>query len=277
MPKALTIAGSDSGGGAGIQADLKTFAALGVYGSSVITAITAQNTLGVTAVHEIPTEIIAAQLDAVLSDIGADAAKTGMLSSAPIIATVAAAVRALRADAPGGGPGDGRQERRPAPARGRGRGAARELLPAGARRHAEHPRGRDAGRAWRSPRRRSPRGRAPDRRLRPALRRRQGRPRARATRSTPLRRLRPSISIDVRRRASTRRTPTAPAAPSPRRSPPGWRAATTSSAPCARRRRTSPRRCAPPTRSARATRPSTISTPGGRPDSDARPGDAIGA
>lgn len=91
--KALTIAGSDSGGGAGIQADLKTFAALGVYGSSVITAITAQNTLGVTAVHEVPTEVIAAQLDAVLGDIGADAAKTGMLSSAPIIATVAAAVR----------------------------------------------------------------------------------------------------------------------------------------------------------------------------------------
>ena len=91
--KALTIAGSDSGGGAGIQADLKTFAALGVYGSSVITAITAQNTVAVTAVHEIPTEIIAAQLDAVLSDIGADAAKTGMLSSAPIIATVAASVR----------------------------------------------------------------------------------------------------------------------------------------------------------------------------------------
>jgi hydroxymethylpyrimidine/phosphomethylpyrimidine kinase len=91
--KALTIAGSDSGGGAGIQADLKTFAALGVYGSSVITAVTAQNTLGVTAVHEIPTDIIAAQLDAVLGDIGADAAKTGMLSSAPIIATVAAAVR----------------------------------------------------------------------------------------------------------------------------------------------------------------------------------------
>lgn len=91
--KALTIAGSDSGGGAGIQADLKTFAALGVYGSSVLTAITAQNTVGVTAVHEIPTDMIAAQLAAVLSDIGADAAKTGMLSSAAIIATVAAGVR----------------------------------------------------------------------------------------------------------------------------------------------------------------------------------------
>ncbi len=91
--KALTIAGSDSGGGAGIQADLKTFAALGVYGSSVITAITAQNTVAVTAVHEVPVAIVAAQLDAVLGDIGADAAKTGMLSSAPIVAAVAAAVR----------------------------------------------------------------------------------------------------------------------------------------------------------------------------------------
>ncbi len=91
--KALTIAGSDSGAGAGIQADLKTFSALGVYGSTVITAITAQNTLGVTAVHEIPTEIIAAQIDAVMSDIGAQAAKTGMLSSAEIIETVAEGVR----------------------------------------------------------------------------------------------------------------------------------------------------------------------------------------
>lgn len=96
VPKALTIAGSDSGAGAGIQADLKTFSALGVYGSTVITAITAQNTVGVTAVHEIPTEIVAAQLDAVMEDIGADAAKTGMLSSAAIIETVAAGVQRHR-------------------------------------------------------------------------------------------------------------------------------------------------------------------------------------
>lgn len=93
LPTALTIAGSDSGGGAGIQADLKTFSALGVYGMSVLTAITAQNTLAVTAVHEIPPEIVAAQIDAVISDIGADAVKTGMLSSAPIIETVAERVR----------------------------------------------------------------------------------------------------------------------------------------------------------------------------------------
>ena len=93
LKRALTIAGSDSGAGAGIQADLKTFAARGVYGTSVITAITAQNTLGVTAVLDLPLEIIGAQVDAVLSDIGTDAAKIGMLSSAPIIALISAKVR----------------------------------------------------------------------------------------------------------------------------------------------------------------------------------------
>jgi hydroxymethylpyrimidine/phosphomethylpyrimidine kinase len=93
MKTVMTIAGSDSGGGAGIQADLKTFAALGVYGTSVLTAITAQNTLGVTAVHEVPPDVVAAQIDAVVSDIGADAVKTGMLASAPIIEVVAAKLR----------------------------------------------------------------------------------------------------------------------------------------------------------------------------------------
>lgn len=93
IPKALTIAGSDSGGGAGIQADLKTFTALGVYGLSVLTALTAQNTLGVQGVHEVPTDFIALQLDSVLGDIGTDAAKTGMLSSTPIIRTVSEKIR----------------------------------------------------------------------------------------------------------------------------------------------------------------------------------------
>lgn len=92
-PKALTIAGSDSGGGAGIQADLKTFAALSVYGSSVVTAVTAQNTVAVTAVHEIPVEVITAQIDAVMQDIGADAVKTGMLSSPVIVEAVADGIR----------------------------------------------------------------------------------------------------------------------------------------------------------------------------------------
>jgi len=93
-PRALTIAGSDSGGGAGIQADLKTFSAFGVYGASAITAITAQNTLGVRAIHEVPPDVVAAQIDAVLEDIGADAAKTGMLSSTAIIEAVADRLRA---------------------------------------------------------------------------------------------------------------------------------------------------------------------------------------
>ena len=93
VPRAMTIAGSDSGGGAGIQADLKTFATLGVYGTSVLTAITSQNTLRVTDVMELPTSLIASQIDAVLSDIGTDAVKTGMLSSSAIIETVAEKIR----------------------------------------------------------------------------------------------------------------------------------------------------------------------------------------
>jgi hydroxymethylpyrimidine/phosphomethylpyrimidine kinase len=92
-PVALTIAGSDSGGGAGIQADLKTFAALGVYGASAITAITAQNTRSVSDVLDLPPALVAAQIDAVVSDIGADATKTGMLANAAIIEAVAAKVR----------------------------------------------------------------------------------------------------------------------------------------------------------------------------------------
>jgi hydroxymethylpyrimidine/phosphomethylpyrimidine kinase len=97
-PRAMTIAGSDSGGGAGIQADLKTFMALGVYGTSAITAITAQNTVGVRAVHEIPVGVIADQIDAIVEDIGVDAVKTGMLSSVGIIATVAERVRHWQLD-----------------------------------------------------------------------------------------------------------------------------------------------------------------------------------
>jgi hydroxymethylpyrimidine/phosphomethylpyrimidine kinase len=93
MPRALTIAGSDSSAGAGIQADLKTFAALGVYGLSALTAITAQNTLGVRMAEDLAPELVEAQIDAVLEDIGADAAKTGMLSSSLIIEAVAGQVR----------------------------------------------------------------------------------------------------------------------------------------------------------------------------------------
>ena len=88
VPRCLTIAGSDSGGGAGIQADLKAFAALGCHGMSAIVALTAQNTVAVTAVHEVPPEFVRAQLEAVFADIGVDAAKTGMLFSAPIVEAV---------------------------------------------------------------------------------------------------------------------------------------------------------------------------------------------
>jgi hydroxymethylpyrimidine/phosphomethylpyrimidine kinase len=89
VPRALTIATSDSGGGAGIQADLKAFAAAGAYGTSALVALTAQNTTGVTAIYPLPPEFVVAQLDAVAADIGADAAKTGMLFSRPLITAVA--------------------------------------------------------------------------------------------------------------------------------------------------------------------------------------------
>lgn len=93
LPRALTIAGSDSGGGAGIQADLKTFASLGVYGLSALTAITAQNTEGVRAAEDVLPTLVEAQIDAVLEDIGADVAKTGMLSNPAIIEAVARRVQ----------------------------------------------------------------------------------------------------------------------------------------------------------------------------------------
>jgi hydroxymethylpyrimidine/phosphomethylpyrimidine kinase len=95
MKRALTIAGSDSGGGAGIQADLKTFAAHGVYGTSAITALTAQNTRGVLGAHVPPAEFVTLQIEAVAEDIGCDAVKTGMLATSAIVEVVAAAVEAL--------------------------------------------------------------------------------------------------------------------------------------------------------------------------------------
>ncbi len=94
VPRCLTIAGSDSGGGAGIQADLKAFARLGCHGTSAIVALTAQSTTGVAAIHEVPPEFVVAQLDAVFDDIGVDAAKTGMLYSREIVEAVADALAA---------------------------------------------------------------------------------------------------------------------------------------------------------------------------------------
>ena len=95
MRTALTIAGSDSGAGAGIQADLKTFAAHGVYGTSAVTAVTAQNTLGVTMFEAVSADLVTAQIEAVVADIGAHATKTGMLANAAIVEAVAAAVKDL--------------------------------------------------------------------------------------------------------------------------------------------------------------------------------------
>jgi hydroxymethylpyrimidine/phosphomethylpyrimidine kinase len=134
-PIALTIAGSDSGGGAGIQADLKTFAALGVYGASAITALTAQNTLGVRAVHPTPPDIVRAQIDAVLQDFEVAAIKIGMLANAEIVEAVAATLHSSLAgeesgvrgsNASGkamqsGAPSSGWLRPPPSPARGDGR------------------------------------------------------------------------------------------------------------------------------------------------------------
>jgi hydroxymethylpyrimidine/phosphomethylpyrimidine kinase len=98
--RVLVIAGSDSGGGAGIQADIKAIAAMGGYATTALTAITVQNTLGVSAVHPVPLEIITAQMRAVLEDIGTDAIKTGMLATAPVVEAVAGLIRELAPDCP---------------------------------------------------------------------------------------------------------------------------------------------------------------------------------
>jgi hydroxymethylpyrimidine/phosphomethylpyrimidine kinase len=100
VPVVLSIAGSDSGGGAGIQADLKAFAAAGVHGTTAITAITVQNTVGVTAVHPVPVDVVQAQVRAVASDLGVDAVKIGMLGDADTIAAVAAVLDELPPDTP---------------------------------------------------------------------------------------------------------------------------------------------------------------------------------
>ena len=95
-PIAVTLAGSDSGGGAGVQADLKTFSALGVYGATVITALTAQNTRGVTAIHDVPAEFVAAQIEAVFSDLEVSAVKIGMVSQRGVIEVIAAGLERWR-------------------------------------------------------------------------------------------------------------------------------------------------------------------------------------
>ena len=145
MRTALTIAGSDSGGGAGIQADLKTFAAHRVFGTSAITAITAQNTLGVTMWQACRPTSSRAQIEAVAGDIGADAVKVGMLANAAIVEAVAAAIADTRPAACRGRSGDGGERRGPAARGGRGRGASGRAAAARAYRHAQRARSRGAG------------------------------------------------------------------------------------------------------------------------------------
>ncbi len=148
-PIAVTIAGSDSGGGAGIQADLKTFSALGVYGASVITALTAQNTLGVTGIHDVPPDFIAAQMDAVFSDLNVAAVKIGMLSQAGGHRGRGAASRSLAGGEHRARPGDGRHLRRPAAHAGCDRRAQARAHSARARHHAEPAGSRRAARRGR--------------------------------------------------------------------------------------------------------------------------------
>ena len=118
----LTIAGTDPSGGAGISADLKTFSALGVYGTAVITAVIAQNTRGVDAVHQLSGELVTQQLDTLLADVHIDAVKIGMLGTAEVVRAVAGALERHTPAVRGARPCDGRQERRPVTERGRGPG-----------------------------------------------------------------------------------------------------------------------------------------------------------
>lgn len=113
-PVALTIAGSDPAGGAGIAADLKTFSALGVYGTCVITALTAQNTQGIYGVHFVPTEFVTQQLETPVADVHLDAIKIGMLANAEIVGAVGQFLRQAPARSRRPRPGDGRHQRRPA-------------------------------------------------------------------------------------------------------------------------------------------------------------------
>ena len=179
-PIAVTIAGSDSGGGAGIQADLKTFSALGVYGASVIAALTAQNTKGVTGIHDVPPDFVTAQIDAVFSDLKVSAVKLGMLSNAAVIAAVAEGLARHRQSQCRARSGDGRDlGRPPAQARRGGQpspaadaeGAGRHAEPAGSRSAARSAgrrrRSRDA-RAGRAAARARRQGRADERRPRAA-------------------------------------------------------------------------------------------------------------
>ena len=146
MRTALTIAGSDSSGGAGIQADLKTFAAFGLYGASAITAITAQSTKGIEATLALPADLVTAQIEAVAGDLAIHATKIGMLANAAIVEAVAAAIAELDLPLVVARSGAGVVERRAPAGRGRRPRALRRAAAARSRRDAEHPGGRGAQR-----------------------------------------------------------------------------------------------------------------------------------
>ena len=232
-PIALTIAGSDSSGGAGIQADLKTFAALGVYGASVITALTAQNTQGVSGIHQVPAEFVTAQIDAVFSDLAVGAVKIGMVAHPPVIDAIVAGLDALVAEACRARSRDGRNLGRPAAGGRGGRRAAHKTHSAGVGDHAQSAGSRSAARRGRGDgrsRRRETRQAIAGARLQDGAD--QGRPRRRAPRASTIWSIRP-VSPHSPRRASPPKIPTAPAARSPRRLPRDSRRARTWKPPCA--------------------------------------------
>ena len=228
MRVALTIAGSDSSGGAGIQADLKTFAALGVYGTSAITAVTAQSTVGVVESLALSADLVTAQIEAVAGDIEIHATKTGMLGDAAIVEAVAAAIKELDLPLVVVDPVIASKRGDRAARRRRRADAVRGAPPARARRHAEHPRGGSAERHAASRRRGRRAGSRPaDSRHGSGGRHHHRRASAGHRRGRRTCCSTASASRCFARRASTAGTRTAPAARSPPRSPRTWRWATT--------------------------------------------------
>ena len=228
--RVLTIAGSDSGGGAGIQADLRTFALLGVHALVAVTAVTVQNSLGVKGFHEIPVDVIAGQIEAVASDIGVQAAKTGMLASSEIIDTVAddlARAGAGRHGAAGRRPGVRVHARRPAAASvGAGFASKRQLFPLATLVTPNLDEVRLLVGHRRRRRRLPARGRAGAARTRPAVGAGQGRAPALARRTARTCCSTAPTSTSSTRTASTPATTTAPATRWPPPPPAHWRTAT---------------------------------------------------
>ena len=252
-PIALTIAGSDSSGGAGIQADLKTFAALGVYGASVITALTAQNTSGVTGIHQVPADFVTAQIDAVFGDLAVGAVKIGMVAQLATIDAIAAGLERWSPQTCRARSRDGGDLGRPAAGGGRRRGLAHKTHSARLADHAEPAGGRRA--AGRAGRRERGRDREPGQAAAGdglSGGADQGRPRA-GRREHRLSRHGERHRSRSRRRASPPKIPTAPDARCRRPSRRALPKARTWKPPCATPRPGSAPRSPPPIASASAT------------------------